>query len=103
MKKKVFIVFIIVIFISVISYGKYIMDFRIEAIEIITDLEPPTCKVSYSTNKYTNGNVDVILEFSEVIKPIEGFEKVDDMKYKKTLKLNVNFITFEVQFFYVIL
>ena len=76
MKKKVFIVFITVIFISVISYGKYIMDFRIEAIEIITDLEPPTCKVSYSTSKYTNQNVDVILEFSEVIKPIAGFIKL---------------------------
>ena len=96
MKKKVFIVFVIIIFISIISYAKYKMDFKIEAIQVITDLEIPMCKISYSTNKYTNGNVDVILEFSEVIKPIEGFEKVDNMKYKKILKSNQ---TEKIEFF----
>ena len=88
MKKKVFIVFIIVIFISIISYGKYKMDFKIEAVQIITDLEIPTCKISYSIKQYINQNVDVILEFSEVIKPIEGFIKLNDIKYKKTITAN---------------
>lgn len=96
MKKKIFIIFIIVIFISILSYAKYKIDFKIEAIEIITDLEPPICKVSYSINKYTNQNVDVILEFSEIIKPIEGFIKINDIKYKKTLTSNK---TEKIEFF----
>lgn len=88
MKKKVFIIFIVVILISILSYAKYKIDYSIEAIQIITDLELPNCKVSYSTTDYTNQNVDVILEFSEEIKPIEGFTKINNVKYKKILTNN---------------
>lgn len=88
MKKKVFIIFIIIIMISILSYAKYKIDYTLEAIQIITDLEVPTCKINYSIKKYTNQNVDIILEFSEEIKPLEGFTKINNMKYKKILTSN---------------
>lgn len=89
MKKKIFIIiFFILVFISIISYAKYKNEYYIEAIEIITDLEKPQASVKYSNKNYTNKNVDIILEFSEEIKQIEGFIKINETKYKKNVNKN---------------
>lgn len=96
MKKKVFIIFIILIIISIMVFAKYKVEYEIESIEIITDFEVPKCNVIYSIQKYTNKTVDVILEFSEIIKPIEGFVAINDMKYEKTIKENT---TEKIEFF----
>ena len=89
MKKKIFIIiFFILVLISIISYAKYKNEYYIEAIQIITDLEKPEVSVNYSNKNYTNKNVDIILEFSEEIKQIDGFVKINETKYKKTVNKN---------------
>ena len=89
MKKKIFIIiFVVLVLISIISYAKYKNEYYIEAIQIITDLEKPEVSVKYSNKNYTNKNVDIILQFSEEVKQIEGFTKISETKYQKTVNKN---------------
>ena len=91
MKEKVVIIFLIMLLcVGSISHSKYKNIYNIEAIEIATDIEPPKYNIKYSTKSFTNKNVEIILEFSEEILEVEGFEKIDKFKYKRVLNKNEN-------------
>ena len=91
MKEKVVIIFLIMLLcVGSISHSKYKNIYNIEAIEIATDIEPPKYNIKYSTKSFTNKNVQIILEFSEEVLEVEGFEKIDKFKYKRVLNKNEN-------------
>ena len=91
MKEKVVIIFLIMLLcVGSISHSKYKNIYNIEAIEIATDIEPPKYNIKYSTKSFTNKNVEIILEFSEEVLEVEGFEKIDKFKYKRVLNKNEN-------------
>lgn len=91
MKEKVVIIFLIMLLcVGSISHSKYKNIYNIEAIEIATDIEPPKYNIKYSTKSFTNKNVKIILEFSEEVLEVEGFEKIDKFKYKRVLNKNEN-------------
>lgn len=73
---------------SIISYSKYFKEYELEAIQIITDNEAPTYKLSYNTKKFTNKDLEIKIIFSEEIQELQGFEKVNNLIYKKILKEN---------------
>lgn len=86
--KKIIMVFLIIISLTVFSYSKYIQEYEIEAIEIITDITPPTYIIDYSIKEFTNNNVEVKITFLEEVQEVQGFEKIDKFTYKKILKQN---------------
>lgn len=73
---------------DIISYSKYVKEYELEAIEIITDNEAPKYKLSYSTKSSTNKDVEIKIVFSEEIQELHGFQKVNNLIYTKTLKEN---------------
>ncbi|MGN1298523.1 MAG: hypothetical protein ACI4UE_00850 [Candidatus Scatovivens sp.] len=86
--KKIIIMFLTLVSMTVISYSKYIQKYELEAIEIATDIEAPTYTINYSTKEFTNCDVEITIIFSEEIKQIEGFKKINNLTYKKILKEN---------------
>lgn len=74
---------------SIISYSKYLKEYELEAIEIITDNEVPTYKLSYNTKNFTNKDIEIKIVFSEEIQGLQGFQKVNNLTYKKILKENI--------------
>lgn len=86
--RKLIIMFLIMSCFCIISYSKYVKEFELEAIQIITDNEAPTYKISYNNKSFTNKDVEIKIIFSEEIQGLQGFQKVNDFTYKKTLKEN---------------
>ena len=71
-----------------VSYSKYVKEYELEAIEIITDNEVPTYKLNYNTKNFTNKDVEIKIVFSEEIKELPGFQKLNNLTYKKIIKEN---------------
>lgn len=71
-----------------ISYSKYVKEYELEAVEIITDNEAPTYRLSYNIENFTNKDVEIKIVFLEEIQELEGFQKVNNLIYKKKLKEN---------------
>ena len=86
--RKLITMFLIMSCFCIISYSKYVREYELEAIEIITDDKAPTYKISYNNKNFTNKDVEIKIVFSEEIKELPGFQKVNNLIYKKILKEN---------------
>lgn len=86
--RKLIIIFLIICCFCIISYSKYVIEYELEAIEIITDDKAPTYKISYNNKNFTNKDVEIKIVFSEEIQELQGFQKVNNLTYKKNLKEN---------------
>lgn len=72
----------------IMSYSKYVKEIELEAIEIITDNEAPTYKLSYNTKNFINKDVEIKIVFSEEIQELQGFQKINNLTYIKNVKEN---------------
>lgn len=74
-----------------ISYGKYVIDNNIIAMELNIDRTKPVGKVKYSTSDMTKEDVVVTVELSEPIENINGWE-FSENKLTMTKVYNQNII-----------
>lgn len=91
-RRSIFLMTIFILFISweVVSLGKYDIETYLLAGKIFVDRQAPQISVLYSTKEWTAEPIVVTLEIDEVVKPIVGWQYVqEENKMYKTYTENI--------------